>query len=97
MSRLAYLESLSRLDDEYKHKFYSDANILKGTKEIKDVKLAVPTKRQAIELEDTKNTDINWASVAFNTYLALNPYVHPVARLNAGLNVVEELYQLDIF
>lgn len=82
MSRLAYLEGLSRADDEYQHKQYSNLQ----------TKTPVLTKQYAVK-KDTPEVD--WKKVAFNTYLALNPYVHPVARLNAGLNVAQELQFID--
>lgn len=89
MSRLAYLESLSRLDDEYQHKHYSDANITKLVKSVEAKKdVILPTRRYAIEAESEKT---DWVSVAFNTAIAANPYAPPLARLRSGLKVAEEL------
>lgn len=92
MTRLAYLESLSRKDKEYQHKYYTDSNIQKATKEIKKISAVKLTKREAIEATPI---EIDWASIAFNTYVALNPYIHPVARLRSGLKVAEELMFVD--
>ena len=92
MTRLAYLESLSRKDKEYRHKYYTDSNILKATKEIEKISPPKLTRRYAIE---GTTVDIDWASIAFNTYVALNPYIHPLARLRSGLKVAEELTFID--
>lgn len=93
MSRLAYLESLSRLDDEYQHKHYSDANITKLVKLVVAKKDVIkPTRRYAIEAEPV---EIDWISVAFNTAIAANPYAPPLARLRSGLKVAEELAFID--
>jgi len=93
MSRLAYLESLSRKDDEHKHKNYSDANITKLVKLVESKTLpGSPTKRYAIEAEPV---EIDWVSIAFNTAIAVNPFAPPLARLRSGLKVAEQLAFID--
>ena len=93
MSRLAYLESLSRRDDEYQHKNYSDANITKLVKLVQSEKVAIkPTRRYAIDAEPV---EIDWVSIAFNTAIAANPFAPPLARLRSGLKVAEQLAFID--
>lgn len=92
MSRLAYLETLARSDDEYKTKYFDDTNISKAVKEIEK---APKQQLQRFDAVEKEITEVDWPSIAFNTYLALNPYVHPVARLRSGLKVAEELTFID--
>ena len=92
MGRLAYLESISRTDDEYKTKYLDDQNISAAAKEISKLPAKQLQRFQAVEKEIN---EVDWSSIAFNTYLALNPYVHPVARLRSGLKVAEELTFID--
>lgn len=77
MSRLSFLESLSRTDEEFVR-----------TNDIK-----VSNKQQAIRYNAKKSTKstISWGKLGLNLYLAANPYVHPVARIRAGAEVLEEL------
>lgn len=92
MTRLAYLESLSRRDKEFKTKHYSDVNITKLIQEVKRTNVLQPTRRYAIE---ANTTEIDWATIAFNTAIALNPTTPPLARLRSGLKVAEELTFID--
>ena len=89
MDRLAYLESISRTDDEFVRRFIEDVNIMQKTKQLQSAATQTPQVKRRYAKEIDREPD--YASLAINTYIALNPYLHPVARLNAGLNVVEEL------
>lgn len=77
MTRLSFLESLSRTDEEF----------------VRTNDIEVSDKQQAIRYNAKKSTTstVSWGKLGLNLYLAANPYVHPVARLRAGAEVLEEL------